>query len=339
MDGRGRRERAATLGRVLGITALMEALPGPPCLLVVNHHRVGDPEACPYDRGVFGATVEELDTQLAAVKKRYPVVGLDEAEELILHPERMSRTHVLFTFDDGYIDNYEIAFPIFQSHGLTATFFLAPTLIGSRVLSDWDRAGYMVRRAQRDQITLRYPVERTFDLAANRELSVGQILLLYYQAGEQDSPRLLEELSEACGVEPPAEAEERLYLNQTEATEMVRAGMSLGSHTYSHRMLSTLSEDEQFRELRDSKRAIEEFSGQSVRTVAYPFGKENCFNEATPRAARRAGYTVGFSFYSGGNYPDAIDPFDVRRFVLPPRHDEAYWRFRLLAAGRLRRVL
>lgn len=339
MDGRGGRERAASLGRLLGLTALIEALPDPRCLLVVNHHRVGDPEACPYDRGIFSATAEELDTQLAAVKKRYPVIGLDEAEDLILHPERMRRTHVLFTFDDGYLDNYEIAFPIFQSHGLSATFFLAPTLMGSRVLSDWDRAGYMVRRTERDSISLRYPVERTFDLVAHRELSAGQILLLYYQADAQDSPRLLWELSEACGVEPPQEAEQRLYLSEAEAAEMVRGGMSVGSHTYSHRMLSTLSEDEQLEELVSSKRAIEAFAGQQVRTVAYPFGKENSFNAATARAARRAGYTVGFSFYSGGNYPDSIDPFDVRRFVLPPRHDEAYWRFRLIAASRLRRVL
>jgi len=338
MDGRGRRERLATAGRLLGITALLEALPHPPCLLVVNYHRIGDRAAAVYDSGVFTASVEELDTQLSAVKKRYAVIGLDEAEDLVLHPEKIRRTHVLFTFDDGYIDNYETAFPIFQSHGISATFFLAPQLMGSRHLSTWDRACYMVRCCESDSITLRYPFERTLDLS-DRDYASGLILQHHYWRDEPDSQRLLDELQEACGVEAPEEAHERLYLNEAEAVEMVRGGMSLGSHTDSHPMLSQLSEEEQYQELTRSKQTIEAFSGQAIRTVAYPFGTADCFNQDTARAARRAGYTVGFSFYSGGNYPGSIDPFDVKRFLLPTRHDEAYWRFRLQAAGRLRKVL
>ena len=45
--------------------------------------------------------------------------------------EKACRCRVLITFDDGYPDNYEIAFPIFRSHGVQGVFFLCTGIVGS----------------------------------------------------------------------------------------------------------------------------------------------------------------------------------------------------------------
>ena len=42
------------------------------------------------------------------------------------------------TFDDGYLDNYEIAAPMLRERGLPACFFVASGLIGSRTQPWWD---------------------------------------------------------------------------------------------------------------------------------------------------------------------------------------------------------
>lgn len=55
----------------------------------------------------------------------------------ITNHELLPPKPVILTFDDGYLDNYEIAYPILQQFGFVGTFFIPTEFI------DNNRAGYM----------------------------------------------------------------------------------------------------------------------------------------------------------------------------------------------------
>lgn len=80
-----------------------------------------------------------------------------------------------------------------------------------------------------------------------------------------------------------------LTLDQIE--EMAAHGVRFGSHSYSHRDLTSLTEDECFKDLHDSKQLLEDVLGRPVPLLAYPRGLHD---EAVRRAARRAGFTHAF---------------------------------------------
>jgi peptidoglycan/xylan/chitin deacetylase (PgdA/CDA1 family) len=90
------------------------------------------------------------------------------------------------------------------------------------------------------------------------------------------------------------EGEQLRPLSWREVGELRAEGMSVGSHTWSHRNLARLSIDEAERDLRRSREVLEERLGEPVRTIAYPWGKLGRHVTAeTFTAAGRAGYELG----------------------------------------------
>ena len=59
---------------------------------------------------------------------------------------------------------------------------------------------------------------------------------------------------------------------------MARGGMTVGSHTCSHELLSTLSEQQQLDELVTSKRLLEERVGRTITALSYPVGLPESFS-------------------------------------------------------------
>lgn len=73
--------------------------------------------------------------------------------------------------------------------------------------------------------------------------------------------------------------------------------VEIGSHTISHRCLTRLSADEIFRELTDSRKILEDKSGQEISHLSLPFGR---YDNRIAQIAKDAGYQKIFS----------MNPFD-----------------------------
>lgn len=82
----------------------------------------------------------------------------------------------------------------------------------------------------------------------------------------------------------PQHIERRSLLSWSEAREVCAAGISLGSHSRTHPDLTALSIGDAEQELAASRKTIEDLTGCSVETFAYPYGH---FNEAVRQLAGR----------------------------------------------------
>lgn len=332
-ERRSKRAIAADVAATVGLTRMLEALSQRPALVVLNFHRVGDPARTPYDPDVFSASVDGFDEQVRQLKKRYGIVSLAEAAELVSGRARPRGLAVLLTFDDGYLDNHVNAFPVLRSHSVPATFFLVTSHVGTSKLSYWDQIAYTVRQSRSDVIRLGAPYGLEINLRQiDRLAATRQVLRLFKSPRVEDQDHFLAALTGACDIGLP-DIPERLWLSWDEAAEMLRDGMDIGSHTHSHRILAKLPLGEQLDELTTSRRILEEKLGMKVLACAYPDGQRAAFNADTFEAMQQAGYKLGFTFYGGTNSLPAANPFNVVRTSVDHDMNASRVRLRVALAG------
>jgi peptidoglycan/xylan/chitin deacetylase (PgdA/CDA1 family) len=310
-----KREKASVVAARLGLAWMLERLPRRPCLLIFNYHRIGSEGNDTYDPGLIEASPDQFDEQMRILKNHYALAELSEVQELVEHPERMRHCRVLVTLDDGYRDNHHVALPILRSHGIKATFFLATGFVGTKRVPWWDQVGYLVRRTEKRVLRIHYPRELTFDLCETSRFDVVEALLRIYKCEHTtEYERFLAGVEEACEVARPQEAREPLFMTWEEARDLVKAGMSIGSHTHDHELLAKLSPEEQLRQCRLSREILARELGVDVDALAYPVGSRTSFSDVTVRCLQETGYRTAFSYYGGINKPSrAIARYDVNR--------------------------
>jgi len=111
-----------------------------PPLSILMYHQIGRFDAAPRRHRAGYCRVERFRRQmrwLAALG--YRVISLDDALRGLFGGQRIPPRSVVLTFDDGYRNFSEYAFPVLEHHGFPATVFLVADRIGQH--ADWLRDG------------------------------------------------------------------------------------------------------------------------------------------------------------------------------------------------------
>lgn len=105
------------------------------------------------------------------------------------------------------------------------------------------------------------------------------------------------------------------YLDAADIRELMRMGMSIGSHSHEHVRLTTLPQIEMVEQVRQSRRTLESVLGQPVDRFAFPGGAHTA---AEVRAVREAGFRYAFGTDWGltSHIPDAGTSVTRRHNIL-----------------------
>jgi len=114
----------------------------------------------------------------------------------------------------------------------------------------------------------------------------------------------------------------RALLSAIQLRLLADEGMTIGSHTRTHVMLSETPPADAEKEIADSKRELEDMLGREVAHFAYPFGR---FNADVRNMVVRSGYRSACSTRSGFNKA-GDDPFLLRRIDVSGT--DRLWHFR-----------
>lgn len=208
---------------------------------------------------------------VAYVVRNYETLDLHEA----VPGTQGKRLKMVFTFDDGWEDNYEVVLPIVRAHKIPLTIFLCPQLVG-KSMPFWPERVIALLRSS-----------RTGSEAGEIKTLIESLKKQTPVQREKELARLGQGASE-LGAAVEATTVDRT-LSWEEIAEMDRAGVRFGSHTHSHEILTAVPMDTARQQVEGSGAMIERKLGKPCTAFSYPNGN---WSAAARRIVAEAGFKL-----------------------------------------------
>lgn len=229
----------------------------------------------------------------------YEFISLDQLHALLINKIKPQRKFVVFTFDDGYSDNYDYAYPIFKKHDIPFTIYVATDFPDRKAILWW----YMLESLllNNNLITFGFSgKEYSFD-CDNHEKKEKVFLEIRTIILENESNK--EELFNLLFPDFEQQKKELIAQNALSWEQIIELSnddlVTIGAHTVSHKPLSKLSETEARKEIEDSKKLIEEKINKPVNHFAYPYGGIDTCGEREFLIVKEAGYLSATTIRQG----------------------------------------
>lgn len=280
-------------------------------VLALAYHRIGNAARGGFDPDVFSATPEGFEQQIKLLKKDYDVIT---PAELSQAAKRGRGSYALITFDDGYRDNYEVAFPILKAQNVPATFFISTGFLDQHKIAWWDEIAWMVRASRRRLVPRsRWNHSAVFFDEPDRLEAIRAILGIYKRLPGDHTDAFMDYLADATGSGRYAGDARNIWMTWDMVRDMAAGGMCIGGHTVNHPILSRLPRTRQSEEIAGCKQRIEQEINRPMKFFSYPRGKPDSFTDETRHCLREQAIELAFSYYGGFQSFDAWQPYDIHR--------------------------
>ena len=308
-------------------------------LTVLAYHRVIDPAAA---AGAYlpnvSATPAGFAAQLDFLAARYDIIAAEDLVAWLEERGPLPPRPLLITFDDGYRDNHENAFPLLRERNLPAVIFLATDYIGRGEPFLGDRAAWIFTRATCHESRLPLLGHRRWDTENQRQAVLKEWLGRLKPLPDAERRAAVDELAVSLEVAPSPDQFAGLHASWNEVREMSAHGIVMGGHTRTHPILTRIPPAEAEEEIRSCKQRIEKETGLPVRTFAYPNGQPGDFNDVTEALLRRHGFAAAFTLLPGpARWSEARrQPLAIRRIFISHKDDPVRFVLKLLGLPRFR---
>ncbi len=277
------------------------ALGGVGAILTLHHVRPARPDAFQPNR-LLEITPKFFERVLRFLKRtRVDVISIDEMHRRFVAGE-FKRRFVVLTFDDGYKDIKEWAYPLLQKYELPFALYI-PTSFPDQLGELW-WLGLEAVIAQNNRIGLAINGEnRHFDCATvsqKRELYDEVYGYLRSLKTEKELRAVVRELCARYAVDMAAFCRD-LCMTWGEIAEMAEDPLvTIGAHTVSHTMLKKLPDDAAVRaEMEQSRAVLEAALGKRPEHLAYPVGDPTSAGPREFRIAAELGFKTAVTTRPG----------------------------------------
>jgi peptidoglycan/xylan/chitin deacetylase (PgdA/CDA1 family) len=282
----------------------------PPVGEVLMLHRVVEERSLLAANRKMEITPEFLEQTIRAyIQKGWQIISLDEVYEITVNNKKQKKPFVCFTFDDGYVDNYEIAYSIFKKYNCPFAIYVATDFPDRKAAMWWYALEAILK--ENDLITLgdgtQLPAATIDEKNAVFEIIRSNVFQAKYM--EERVGAMLKNYSFSYSI-----LADRLALSWDQIAKLAADPLcTIGSHAVTHAPLTNLLIKKVIEELHDSKTRIEDRILKPVEHFAYPYG---IYNQQIAVSVEHTGYKMATLANGGKVRLEKRSEFIIKRISL-----------------------
>ena len=299
-------------------------------LTIVMYHYVRDLRHARYPN-IKGLQTELFHQQIAYIAKHYNPISADDLIEAILNDEQLPPKAILLTFDDAYIEHFNVVFPVLEQARISGCFFPPAKCVLERHVLDVNKIHFILacvanKHELVESINQSVDLHRAdyqlqsidayWDRAAIANRHDPAEVVFVKRMLQRDLPEALREnLTDALFKKHVADDErafaQELYMSVEQVACLQRNGMYVGSHGFNHYWLNSLPDAEQRQEIDSAKIFLRTIGSNTNRWImCYPYG---AYNETTLNILRESNCVAGLTTRVAIANIGADDPLTLPR--------------------------
>ena len=229
-------------------------------------------------------------------RKGFHFISLDQLSDIIITGRRPRQPFIAFTIDDGYLDNYTHALPVFERQQVPFSIFVATDFIDKKAILWWDILEDLVLKNNSIKMGENIYQCQTFQEKWDVFRILREKILLF------DQTKIEKELKEAFSdydidwYEPVR----RQAMSWEQVKDISQHPLcTIGGHTASHLALNKLSDQEFLQEIAKGIEKLQSVTGKPIQHFAYPYGSPNEIGEREYKLISEFNFKTVFTAYGG----------------------------------------
>ena len=246
---------------------------------------------------------EFLERVIVKYKKAgFSFISLDQLYDIISGKGNLDKPFICFTMDDGYLDNFDNAYPIFKKHQIPFAIFVATDFPDKKAVLWWYVIEELILNSTEIQLSdgSKYTCQ-TFQEKWDTFRYIREKILLLDQ---RNIVKELNELFSSYNLDWYAPIQ-TLSMSWEQVKTLTQEPLcTIGSHTVSHVALNKLSMGDLDNEIINGIDFIKSHTGFKPSYFAYPYGSEKENGEREYNYIRNSDIKMAFISYGGYVYSD-----------------------------------
>lgn len=237
--------------------------------------------------------------------QHYDFLSLDEAYERINNPDKLNKKFVVFTFDDGYLDNLTVAYPIFEKYQVPFTVYITTCFPDRTAILWWYALKDLINNNSHisfnhNNVKYDFKIESSYD----KEAAYNTLRNMIVNTKIEELSNFINELFEDSGINIK-DYVNSLAMDWNQIKFLSKTDLvTIGAHTTNHYNLRKLSKERLHFEVIDSKYKIETIINQEVKHFAYPFGTRNESSIREFKMLEELGFKTGTTTRCANIFPN-----------------------------------
>lgn len=290
-----RKSDLVRLAGPLGLYALARRLCRYHPRLLMYHRFSMEPEAGHVSQATF-------ERQVRHILEHYTPVTMNALASQLRGEIPIEKNQIAITIDDGYLDFYEVAFPVLKRLGVPATLFVTTGFADGRLWLWPDKVAWLLGQVDHfpEGVSLGRDTLAKCRLDASVRFRLWDRIVQYLLAiPDVEKHHWIAVFAKHLRLDVPVQAPPA-YAPATWAQleEMQAAGIEIGGHTVTHPSLGRVVQDELHNEVTGCLAELTARLGSRPRSFCYPNGTVQDYSQVAMDVVKAAGYTCAVVAYA-----------------------------------------